>query len=88
MKIQLSVLILCTSTLIACGGSNSSGSGGNQGGSNPPPTETPVTRYDMANGCYAIQSTQTKNYVTAAENTYNSNAESVGAGDAFFMQPA
>lgn len=89
MKIRLLALILCSSTLIACGGSSSSNSGGSQGGNNPPPaTETPVTRYDMANGCYAIQSTQTEKYVAASDGIYNSNAESIGAGDAFFMQPA
>jgi hypothetical protein len=87
MNIQLSVLTIGFAALLsACGGSSSSSSG--NGGGQDVTSETPVTRFDMANGCYALQSEQTEKYVVANNSGFGSSAISAAAGDAFFMQPA
>lgn len=88
MKFQLLALILCSSTLVACGGSSSSSSG--NGGGNPTPvTETPITRYDMANGCYALQSADTEMYtVAASDDTFTASVDSSDEAAPLFMQPA
>lgn len=89
MNTRLLILALLSSALITgCGGSSSSSSRGGQN-SNPPSTETPVTRFDMANNCYALQSAQTNKYLVAGtDGSFTSSASSASAGDALFMQPA
>jgi hypothetical protein len=86
MKTRLIILCILSSTLIiGCGGSSSSSSRGNP----TPPAETPITRFDMANGCYAMQSVQTQKFTAAdTDSGYSSSASTAASADALFMQPA
>ena len=90
MKTRLIILsILSSALIIGCGGSSSSSSRGNSGGNPTPPAETPITRFDMANGCYAMQSMQTQKFTAAdTDSGYSSSASTAASADALFMQPA
>ena len=90
MKTRLIILcILSSALIIGCGGSSSSSSRGNSGGNPTPPAETPITRFDMANGCYAMQSVQTQKFTAAdTDSGYSSSASTAASADALFMQPA
>ncbi|MBQ0795576.1 peptidase M19 [Zhongshania sp.] len=89
MKTRLIILsILSSALIIGCGGSSSSGRG-SSGGNPTPPAETPITRFDMANGCYAMQSMQTQKFTAAdTDSGYSSSASTAASADALFMQPA
>ena len=50
---------------------------------------TPKTRYDMANGCYALQSVAKSAYaVHDATGAYAANAAALAGGEAFYMKPS
>lgn len=55
----------------------------------PPSPVEPVTRYDMANDCYALQAVESHRYVLrSGETTYAATAEGAQSADPFFMKPA
>ena len=51
-----------------------------------PRSTTPPDRYAMAGGCYALQSTTTKKWVTAAGKNYNASASAISGAEPFHFQ--
>lgn len=48
----------------------------------------PVTRYDLANDCYALQAVESQRYVLrSGENRYAATADSAPSANPFFMKP-
>lgn len=55
----------------------------------PPVSVTPKSRYDMANGCYALQSVATGAYaVRDASGNYAATAPMIAGGEPFYMKPS
>ncbi|MBD2859405.1 peptidase M19 [Spongiibacter sp. KMU-158] len=81
-------LVLLSSVLSACGGSSSpSSSGGSGGGNTTPPAE--ISRYSMANGCYALQDAGSDTFISRDDgNGYRSGASTTLAAESFYMRPA
>lgn len=49
----------------------------------------PATRYDMANGCYAIKSMSTNRFITqSSAGDYAASATQLSAAEPFFMKPS
>lgn len=91
---KFSVALVTVIGLAACGGGSSGGfSGGGRGGNDsfppPAPPEASKTRYSMANGCYAIRSEISGNYVSReSDDSYQLNAATLQDAEAFFMKPS
>ena len=87
---QSGFLILIGGALLVAGcGSSSLPASISDGGGNGvlPPGATPKTRYDLANGCYALKSVPIGKYAVRSGDTYAATAASVGDAEAFFMKP-
>ena len=70
----------------ACGGSSEVGGGDTP--QDPDPTPAPLTRYDMANGCYALQAVDSGEYALRDdEGGYIAAAGDVAAATPLFMKP-
>src|SRR3546814_13709191 len=77
--------LLFACALVACGSSSPVSSSAQ----NATPRVEPVTRYDMANACYALQSVTDKTYARRAANgTYVLAAAVRTAPAPFFMHPS
>src|SRR3546814_13439112 len=77
--------LLFACALVACGSSSPVSSSAQ----NATPRVEPVTRYDMANACYALQSVTDKTYARRAANgNYVLAAAVRTAADPFFMKPS
>jgi hypothetical protein len=75
--------------LTACGRSSAPGIADTSPGNGVlPPGAVPQTRYDLANGCYALKSVARKGYaVQNGGGGYTASASSVDAAEPFFMKP-
>src|SRR3546814_9256836 len=77
--------LLFACALVACGSSSPVSSSAQ----NATPRVEPVTRYDMANACYALQSVTDKTYARRAANGNYVLAAAVRTdADPFFMKPS
>ncbi|HWU67936.1 MAG TPA: hypothetical protein VN046_03595 [Stenotrophobium sp.] len=84
--------VLCAAFLLGgCGSSSTpaSGAAGSEAGNGVlPPGATPRTRYDLAQGCYALQSIPLKHYAAQdGSGGYTASAADASGGEAFFMKP-
>ncbi|HZR35089.1 MAG TPA: hypothetical protein VFA75_06905 [Nevskia sp.] len=74
-----------------CGSSSAvTGAGGSSSGGNGvlPPGAVPQSRYDLANGCYALKSLSAKAYaVHGSDGGYTASATSLSGAEPFFMKP-
>lgn len=75
--------------LASCSRSHSpDGSADNGGNGVLPPGAVPETRYDLANGCYALKSAPNQTYaVKASDGSYSAIATKASAGEPFYMKP-
>ena len=72
--------------LPACGGINKSSS---DGSGSTPVNATPTTRYDMANGCYALQSATKGAYAMHdASGVYSATAPMLAGAEPLYMKPS
>ncbi len=86
MKAKFSVLLLISTALLsACGGSSSSSTSSHSDNSSV--KGAPQTRFAMANGCYALQSSATQQYAQIDGDSLLISAGKDSA-EGFFMQPA
>lgn len=92
MKTNFRVLaLMVAATLTACSSSLSPTSATNDNAATPGNGTgvTPKTRYDMANGCYALQSVAKSAYaVHDATGAYTASAAALAGGEAFYMKPS
>lgn len=78
------ILAVTAAMLAACSGSGDSSSSSSGGGSR----QQPVTRYDMANDCFALKSVTGNRYVAkAADGSYQASAAALAGGEPLFMKP-
>jgi hypothetical protein len=85
------VLALVMLSLSACGGGSRSSAPDavTQAGNSANGGITPQSRYDMANGCYALQSVAKNSYaVRDASGAYAATAAALTGAEAFFMKPS
>jgi microsomal dipeptidase-like Zn-dependent dipeptidase len=84
------VAVLAALLLLAgCGDQGSTyGSTAGTGNGVPPPAQLPKTRYDLANGCFALKSISAKTYaVHGADGAYKASSPNVAGAEPFFMKP-
>lgn len=67
----------------ACGGRDSSGSGGEA----PVGQDTPLTRFDLANRCFALKSLAADRFVARDGTGYSASAATADAAERFYMKP-
>ncbi|TXH06388.1 MAG: peptidase M19 [Nevskiaceae bacterium] len=75
--------------LAACGRSSGPAASAGIGGNGVlPPGAVPTTRYDLANGCYALQALKTGQFaVKGSDGSYTASAGNPDTGEPFFMKP-
>lgn len=79
--------ILMVGVLAACSRSDLPGSI-RAPGVETPVRSAPLTRYDMANGCYALKSVSDKLLATASGSGYAASATDAATAEVFYMKPA
>ena len=92
-QLQAALVLSSLAVLSACGGGGSSGSAaaGNstQSGNSADGGITPKSRYDMANGCYALQSVARSAYAARdASGSYVAVSPTPQTAEAFYMKPS
>ncbi len=88
----IGLLLTGTASLLlgGCGSSSSVAAGSSSGGGNGvlPPGATPQTRYDLANGCYALKALPADTYaVHGSDGGYTASTTTLAQGEPFFMKP-
>src|SRR5882724_2765539 len=84
----LSLIFVGGALLAGCGSLSLPASVADGGGNGVlPPGATPKTRYDLANGCYALKSVPAGKYAARSGDRYAATAASIGDAEAFFMKP-
>ena len=79
---RVSLLGAAALLLAACGGSSTPDREAS------PPRAAPQTRYDLANGCYALKSAASRTYAMhAADGGYAASSPSFADAERFFMKP-
>jgi len=81
---RLLALAVATSLLAACGSESSESSDAGAGRA----STTPVTRYDMANGCYALRAGDGRYAVKAADGSYQASAAQASAAEPLYLKPS
>lgn len=69
--------------LSACGSSGRPSDSGNE----PGPQGKPVTRYDLANRCFALQATESKRFVQRDGTGFVATAASANTAEHFYLKP-
>jgi hypothetical protein len=72
--------------LAACGGGSNRDDAGSPG-SPGTPSNTPSTRYDLANRCFALQSVSTSQHAVRNGSGYTFSSPTAAGGEAFYMKP-
>ncbi len=88
LKLRYSAAML-TLVLAACGGSSPSGNGSGNGSGNPeqPLSAVPKNEFQMANGCFAVQSVATQQYaLRQAGGDYRFDAASAAEATPFYFK--